>query len=132
MGERHREHVERLPEDMRQHAREGSEFIWAYVEGVMEERGITIEDLHERFLETGWRIPIPGRHADKPVPLEEFKLHAARAWPTPERPLFYQEFFRGLVEALGMADLEEHLEERQELAWVYVWGEPYPDELHQA
>jgi hypothetical protein len=46
-----------------------------------------IEELHERFLETGWRIPIPGRHPDKPVKLEEFRLHAARAGLSPERPL---------------------------------------------
>ena len=38
--------------------------------------------------------------------LEEFKLHCARAWPTPEDPWRYMEFGRGVWEALGITDVD--------------------------
>jgi hypothetical protein len=97
-------------EECHQRSVEASEVFRTYLERLMEENGISgIEELHERFLETGWRIPIPGRHADKPVPFEEFKLHCARAWPSPESPWTYASFMRGVWEVLDL-DKDEQLE----------------------
>jgi hypothetical protein len=85
----------------------------------MEERGVeSIEELYERFLAVGYRVPIPGRHRDKPVPLEEFRLHSARAYPSSEEPKLYAEFICGLGEALELSE-----EEFSELVWVCFFGE---------
>ncbi len=109
---------EKAWEEMGRRNAEGGDVFRAYLERLMEEKGVSgIEELHERFLATGWRIPIPGRHADKPVKLEEFKLHCARAYPSPEHPLTYNSFFRGLWEALRLTE-----EEFRELLYVYMWG----------
>jgi hypothetical protein len=102
-----------------EHERRTSELFRARLQKLMEQRGVeSIEELHERFLAVGYRIPIPGRHRNKPVPLEEFRLHCARAYSEASAPHVYSEFICGVGEALELVQ-----EEFSELVWVYLWGE---------
>jgi hypothetical protein len=106
-------------EEYHEHERRTSKRFRAHLRKLMEQRGVeSIEELYERFLAVGYRIPVPGRHRNKPVPLEEFRLHSARAYPSSEEPKVYAEFICGLGEALELSE-----EEFSELAFVYLWGE---------
>jgi hypothetical protein len=107
-----------MQEEHRQWREEGSKAFTAELERLMAEKGVEdLEELHRRFLETDYAyIPIRGRHRGKPVPFEEFKLHATRMYG-----YLYMEVFSGLVDALGLTE-----EETRELIYVYAMGRPRP------
>jgi hypothetical protein len=123
--------VEKMPRDaeaawadFNERLRRASEVFQARLEEMMEERGVeSIEELHERFLATGERIAVPGRHRDKPVKLEEFKRHCAMAYPSVENAWMYPSFFRGIRVALGLSDKEVI-----ELICLATLGEFWPPE----
>jgi hypothetical protein len=107
-----------------EHMRRCSELFQARLEELMEQKGVSgIEELYARFLATGVRIPVAGRHRDKPVKLEEFKRHCAMAYPSVEGALMYLSFFRGIRAALGLSN-----EEVKELICLATLGEYVPSE----
>src|SRR5215207_1901722 len=81
----------------------------------MERAGIeSLEELYRRFMETdGPQVPAPGRNRGKPMKFEEFREHVEARYPRT-----YPEFMEPLAEVLSLGE-----EDRQALAFAYVWGE---------
>jgi hypothetical protein len=86
------------------------------LERVMAERGVEdLEDLYARYLAAGYGyIPVPGRHRDKKVGLEEFREHARG-----EYRIIYGEFLNPVMEVLGV---EWDSEEANQLIASYIYG----------
>jgi hypothetical protein len=86
------------------------------LERIMAERGVENPgELHRRVLEAGYGyIPVPGRHRDKTVGLEEFREHAQG-----EYPLIYGQFLHPVMEVLGVG---RDSEEARTLILSYMFG----------
>jgi hypothetical protein len=95
-----------MQEDLLREREEASKLFQAHLERLMEERGIeSLEELYERFVETGYaHVPVPGLHEGKPVSLELFKRLAAR-----KTLYIYGELTWGLAEVFELShqDLDE-------------------------
>jgi hypothetical protein len=107
----------RTLEDVARDWLDGAPAFWDLVSRCMEERGIgDLEELHRHFLasDVGGYVPIPGRHSDKDVPLEEFRLHATGRYPEA-----YPTVAVGLAEIFG---LDLHSDETMELCRSYMFG----------
>ena len=92
--------------------------FWDVVRGHMDEQGIeTLEELHERFLETEWaeRIPVPARHRGSKPKLPEFKRHVTGSYPA-----LYGALTRGLEEVFEISDEQEVAR----LTLSYIMGRP--------
>jgi hypothetical protein len=86
------------------------------LERVMAERGVEdLEELYARYLAAGYGyIPVPGRHRDKKVGLEEFREHARG-----EYPIIYGEFLGPVMEVLRVG---RDSEEANQLIASYIYG----------
>src|SRR5215217_3634208 len=85
----------------------------------MERAGIeSLEEFYRRSMETdGPQVPAPGRNRGKRMKFPEFREHVEARYPRT-----YPELMEPLSEVLSLGE-----EDRQALAFAYVWGERLPE-----